>query len=110
MATATNTTIQRMLPSVAAAPKSGARSVTANGRLFTAVAGTTVDAAPQDVTVLEANKWFRTGGPNCLGVGTTAQRPTDGLFAGCTYVDTTLGYTVTYDGTTWRNQATGASV
>lgn len=40
--------------------------------------------------------------------GTTAQRPTEGLFVGRTYFDTTLGQPVWYDGTGWVD-ATGAS-
>lgn len=105
---ATNDTVQRMLPKVGGAFPS--KPITVNGRVYTPTAGTTVDAPAQDATVLEANFWFRTGGSNCLGVGTTAQRPTTGLFTGATYVDTTLAYSVVYDGTTWRNPATGASV
>lgn len=38
--------------------------------------------------------------------GTTAQRPTVGLWAGRPYFDTTLGYPIWYDGTQWVD-ATG---
>lgn len=41
--------------------------------------------------------------------GTTANRPTERLFAGRTYFDTTLGHPIWYDGTGWVD-ATGASV
>lgn len=33
--------------------------------------------------------------------GTTAQRPTDGLWTGRPYFDTTLGYEINYNGTIW---------
>lgn len=33
--------------------------------------------------------------------GTTAQRPTKGLYIGRTYFDTTLGYRIDYNGSIW---------
>lgn len=33
--------------------------------------------------------------------GTTAQRPTKGLYVGRTYFDTTLGYRIDYNGSIW---------
>ena len=33
--------------------------------------------------------------------GTTAQRPTKGLYVGRPYFDTTLGYSINYNGTVW---------
>jgi len=39
--------------------------------------------------------------------GTTAQRPTSGLWIGRPYFDTTLGYEVFYDGSTWVGGAGG---
>lgn len=41
--------------------------------------------------------------------GTTANRPTQGLWTGRTYFDTTLGIPIWYDGAGWID-ATGASV
>ncbi len=41
--------------------------------------------------------------------GTTAQRPTAGLWVGREYFDTTLGKPVWYDGSGWVD-ATGATV
>lgn len=41
--------------------------------------------------------------------GTTANRPTEGLWIGRPYFDTTLGYAIWYDGTQWVD-ATGAAV
>lgn len=37
--------------------------------------------------------------------GTTAQRPTKGLYVGRVYFDTTLGFSVWYNGTNWVNSA-----
>ena len=48
--------------------------------------------------------WFRKVTDTCNALrqsGTTAQRPTVGLWIGRPYFDTTLGYEVFYDGSTW---------
>ena len=37
--------------------------------------------------------------------GTTAQRPTKGLYVGRPYFDTTLGYQINYNGTVWVDGA-----
>jgi hypothetical protein len=37
--------------------------------------------------------------------GTTAQRPTKGLYIGRPYFDTTLGYSINYNGTAWVDGA-----
>jgi hypothetical protein len=37
--------------------------------------------------------------------GTTAQRPTKGLWIGRPYFDTTLGYSINYNGTVWVDGA-----
>ena len=73
-----------------------------NGRTYTGVLGTPQDVPDFDAKSLEANGWvvFDAG-----GVGTTAQRPTTGLVKGLTYSDTTLGYSIVWDGTNWRNMA-----
>lgn len=109
MSSKPNTAIQRMLPRSGIV---GRVHVGPSGKSFSAVAGTTIDASPQDCAYLEANGWFRTGGKDCIGVGATSARPVDPgvLYHGATYVDTTLGYAVIYDNATWRNPATGASV
>ncbi len=103
---------QRMLPAVVAPSTAllSGRTRAVNGRTFTAVAGTTVDAVAQDADVLQANNWFNTAGPNSVGVGTTAARPTTGLFPGASYADTTTGNLIVYDGTTWRNPVSGVAV
>lgn len=110
--TTPSTATQRLLPGEAAFGfQQAAKTITVNGRIYTAVDGTTVDAPSQDVGVLTANGWFLVGGNGCVGVGATALRPTGGLLAGSTYVDTTLGYIVVYDGANeWRNPVSGATV
>ena len=102
---------QRMLPAVAASTMLLGKTRPVNGRTFTAVAGTTVDAAPQDARVLQANNWFNVGGKDCVGVGITAQRPAAStIAAGNIYADTTTGNLIVWDGATWRNPVTGAAV
>lgn len=104
----------RMLPTVHAA--GGANKTTViNGRTYTATAGTTADVPDFDAIGLEANGWMRVDGPSSVGSGTTANRPTtlpDGraVPARSRYLDTTLAYIVVYDGATWRNPSSGASV
>jgi len=44
-----------------------------------------------------------------VGTGTTAQRPTVGLYVGRVYFDSTLGHPIWYDGTQWVD-ATGTGV
>jgi hypothetical protein len=50
------------------------------------------------------------GGSESVGTGTTANRPTTGLFIGAQYGDTTLGYIVVYDGASWRDPIAGTAV
>ncbi len=99
---------RRMLAS-AAMVAAGVVTV-AYGRSYSAVAATTVDAPDQDAVVLEANGWFCTAGARVVGAGTTANRPTTGLYVGAMYQDSTLAYPVVYDGALWRNTSTGAAV
>lgn len=106
------TATQRMLPVESGNGYSQqAKTITVNGRVYTYADGQTYDVPPQDVDVLSANGWFQVGGPLCVGVGATTARPTTGLFPGASYVDTTLGYIVVFDGRDeWRNPVTGAAV
>lgn len=55
--------------------------------------------------------WYGAVGRLCndlQSAGTTANRPTRGLWIGRPFFDTTLGYPVWYDGTGWVD-ATGTS-
>ena len=96
---------KRMLPS-----NTAHTTTVINGRTYTAVAGTTVDVPQWNADELGANGWFDVAGLASVGSGTTAARPTTGLVVGSKYLDTTLAYIVVYDGATWRNPSSGASV
>jgi len=56
--------------------------------------------------VLTANGW---SGAASHGADVTASRPSNPK-KGATFLDTTLGYNVIYDGKYWRNPVTGAIV
>ena len=85
-------------------PKGNAASLTVNGRTYSCAAGATIDVPNMDASIFAANGWCAVAGS-----GTTAQRPTTPFF-GQLYHDTTLNYTVVWEGSAWRNPATGASV
>lgn len=90
-------------------------SVTGNGYTDTN-AGSTAASPPtayaadmpdDDALFADANGWVAVA----KGVGTTVARPVwPRDRAGWSYLDTTLGYVIIWDGQTWRNPATGASV
>lgn len=85
-------------------PPSQGGSITFSGRTYTCAVGSTIDLPQEDAKVLGANGWTIF----CL-VGTTAQRPA--LPArGIMYHDTNLNITIIYEGTVWRNPATGSAV
>jgi len=96
---------KRVLPSTAAKT-----TTTINGRTFTAALGTTQDVLDADAAELAANGYMVVGNSQSVGVGATSARPATGLFIGAMYGDTTLGYITVYDGASWRNPITGASV
>ncbi|BDU77993.1 hypothetical protein [Mesoterricola sediminis] len=83
----------------------------AYGRVYVGSPGVTQDVPDGDALILGANGW------NILGrVGPTSQRPLNNStvprepFAGMEYIDTTLGALIIFDGSAWRNAATGAIV
>jgi hypothetical protein len=76
------------------------------GRTYAAAAGATLDVPDFDVSVLVANGWQILAAD---GVGTTPQRPAKPK-RGMEFLDTTLGVHITFDGASWRNTATGATV
>lgn len=96
---------QRLMP-----PGSGLRpAITVNGRAYTCALGSTVDVPDADASVMLANHWV-TGTPAAFGgVGATSARPAS-PYRQQLFLDTTLGYVIVWDDTTWRNPATGASV
>jgi hypothetical protein len=87
-------------------PPAGGATTVVKGRTYTAAAGATLDVPDFDAYVLEANGWHILAGG---GVGTTALRPTN-PYKNLRYLDTTVGALIHWDGVTWRNTVTGASV
>lgn len=79
---------------------------TIRGVVYKSVAGTFVAMPPYDADLAQANGWSRCGD----GYGTTANRPTVGLYPGFKYNDSSLSITAIWDGKTWRNSVTGVSV
>ena len=89
-------------------------SITVNGRTYAAVLGGYIDVPTFDAEMLVANRWVRAGGSTCL-VGPTSARPTSApggqpITEGQSYIDTTLGYTVTWDRKAWRSTINGVAV
>jgi hypothetical protein len=89
----------RVLP-----PISGTLQIKVHGRTYTGTAGSFLDVPDQDAYVMTANGWTLVG-----KVGTTAQRPA-AAGRGQFYYDSTLGYTIIYDGAKWHNPADGSVV
>ena len=90
----------RLLPS----PNVAYQHTVANGRSYAATPGATLDAPDFDAGVLTANGWIKVA-----EVGATAARPSTPA-SGRQYFDSTLGVTVTFDGSKWRDPATGNAV
>jgi hypothetical protein len=70
------------------------------------VAGNAYSVPDFDAGILEANGWVLSAN---TGAGTTSQRPTTPRVKD-SYFDSTLGYTVIWDGKAWRHPNTGTSV
>lgn len=79
-------------------------AITVNGRSYTCAAGATIDVPDFDAVVMETNGWT----PAAPGVGLTATRPAS-PGKGQEFHDTTLGFTIKFDGKVWRNPNTGAA-
>lgn len=79
-----------------------AASITINGRTYACAANSFVDVPALDAYLMGANGWVLVAGS-----GTTAQRPST-PFQGTLYHDTTVGLVVVFEGSAWRNPATGA--
>jgi hypothetical protein len=83
-----------------------------NGRSYTCASNATIDVPDSDAQILTANGWINaagTSGAVATFVGKTAERP-DKPAKSQAFLDTTLGLTVVWDGSNWRNPATGAAV
>lgn len=86
-------------------PASGNMTHTVNGRKYVGVPGTPQSVPDFDAVMLEANGWTNAG-----TTGSTAQRPTTGLYAGFEYNDSTVGAKIKWDGKVWRHATTGSTV
>jgi len=87
-------------------PPANGATTTVNGRTYTCAAGSTVDVPDHDALVLESNGWTLVAQH---GANTTALRPTNPV-KNSTYLDTTLGFVIKFDGKVWRNPVSGAAV
>lgn len=85
-------------------PAGGNTSIRVNGRTYSTPVGTPIPAPDFDLPVLEANGWIAVG-----LTGATAARPVTPPLK-TTFMDTTVGAHIVWDGKTWRNSLTGASV
>lgn len=100
--------VYRLMP-----PANGtANPFTFQGRTYSCAVGSTIDVhddtgTPFDETALASNGWTPT---SSLGVGPTGARPTSIAKPRDTFVDTTLGLLIIYDGAAWRLPTTGAAV
>jgi hypothetical protein len=77
----------------------------ANGRTYVCAAGATIDAPDFDAWILMANGFIALA----AGVGATAQRPSKPS-PGQNFHDTSLNLTIVWEGSAWRNPATGSVV
>lgn len=80
--------------------------ITLNGVTYQCAAGSTLDVPDHIADILEANGWSKAAAG---GAGATAARPASPKMKH-TFLDTTLGYVVQWNGKAWVNPATGASV
>ena len=100
----------RLLPP----PEIAYRSLTVNGRSYSAAPGAVLDVPDFDAEILLANGWIA-GTPICTcgqahgGIGATAARPSPPA-RGMHFYDTTVGADIVFDGNTWRNAVTAAAV
>jgi len=98
----------RLLPPPSPAFGQNPIKVTAD-RVYTCAVGSYLDVPDFDAVTLLANGWTHTADVG-MGAAITANRPTTGLKRGSRFHDTTLGYDIVWDGLTWRNPTSGASV
>lgn len=100
--------MKRVIPPIG--PKFANPHVCSDGISYGCPTGSTLDVPDHIGNQLAAAGWLDvTGqhGPDTCG--STTARP-ENPFPLRTFLDTTLGYIVIFDGLTWRNPATGAAV
>jgi hypothetical protein len=94
-----------MLPSVSATDQFCGGFQPSTQRPYRAVAGTIVQALPDDAVELAPRGWLQ-----LPTFGTTAQRPAGPtLNPGALHVDSTVSKTVVWDGANWRDVTTGST-
>jgi len=76
------------------------------GITYACAVNSTLDVPDHVADVMVANGWTRAADG---GANTTANRPVAPKI-NQTFVDTTLGYVIKWDGKAWRNPVTGAAV
>lgn len=81
-------------------------TIKVNGRSYTCALGSTIDVPDVDGPVMMANGWTTA---STGGVGATSARPTNPT-QGQEFHDTTLGYTIKFEGKVWRNPTNGAAI
>jgi hypothetical protein len=85
-------------------PNGKAASLAVNGRVYSVAAGGVIDVPLMDAPGLAANSWCEVAGS-----GSTAQRPANPFF-GQLYHDTTVNLIIVFEGSAWRNPATGSTI
>jgi len=80
--------------------------MTINGVQYSCAVGSTIDVPNHVADTMKANGWQSSSDS---GADTTANRPI-ATKVGQTFLDTTLGYVIKWDGKVWRNPNTGAAV
>lgn len=88
-------------------PGAGPTTIQVNGRTYTVANGSTQDVPYCDAIEMTASGWVTPAFDG--GVGATALRPA-APYRGMLFQDTTVGAVIQWDGATWRNPMTGASV
>ena len=81
-----------------------------NGRTYTGTTGSVVDVVDFDGSVLAANGWVvvaPSGPTSARPVGSLGQYP---AARGVKFFDETLDALIVFDGSVWRNPASGAAV
>ena len=102
------------LPNQVVMPADGApnpATIPGTTRIYLCGAGASITVNGDDARVLRNMGWMIGGAGNPVSAGTTAQRPTSGLYVGYAYLDTTLEALVQYGGPKagWLHHATGAA-
>lgn len=87
-------------------PRFAVETITVNGNTYTCASGGWISVPLADARAMMDQGWNTN---HAQGDGTTAQRPTSPI-TGTTFLDTTLGAMIGWDGQNWRNTVTGAVV